>query len=171
MSALGQPTMGGFNFKPPAPYVASEPGEDGWCLRDAVCELFRWPRYSPEWCRFVEGPQGSDTLLLARHLGLTIFEFPHDWNDLITRTAHPGIAIFDFPAYRKSHAVYVYNVEALIHHWPKPLRPPARGDDRWVFWYGWPLEGKHLDRGPELGAVLVDERSSPHSMRLPDSWG
>ena len=163
MSTVGAPTMEGFEWSPSAPYIAIEPGENGWCLRDAVCKLFGWRPGSSEWFRFVEGPQGRDTPRLAAHLGLMNFEFPQDWNDLIKRTAHPGIAVFDFHVYRKSHAIYVYDVQALIHHWPRPLRPPATTDERWLFWYGWPLTYQHLIRGPELGAVLVDERQLPHN--------
>jgi hypothetical protein len=158
------PTMGGFEWSPSEPYVATEPGEDGWCVRDAVRELLGWAPGSREWTRFIEGPRGQDTPGLAKHLGLTTFEFQQDWNDLIQRTEHPGIAIFDFPAYRKSHAVYVCNIAALIHHWPKPLRPPATPDDRWLIWYGWPLHEQHLVRGAELGVVLVDERQLPRAL-------
>ena len=153
--------MDGFEWSPPAPYVPTEPGEDGWCVRDAVCEMFRWKYFSPEWCRFIEWPHERDVSRLAEHLGLTMFESPQNWNDLIAATAHPGIAFFDFPVQRKSHAIYVYNVEALIHHWPTAEGPPATADEDWLFWYGWPLHREHLERGPVLGAVLLDERQPP----------
>jgi hypothetical protein len=156
--------MDGFEWSPSVPFVPMELGEDGWCVRDAVCELFRWEPGSPEWCRFIEGPQGRDVPRLAEHIGLTTFEIPQNWNDLIGRTAHPGIAVFDFHVYHKSHAIYVYNVEALIHHWPTAEGPPATASERWLFWYGWPLRRLHLERGPVLGAVLLDERNPPHSL-------
>ena len=158
------PTMDGFKWSPPAPWVAMEPGEDGWCLRDAVCELFRWEPRSPEWHRFVEGPDGPDVPRLAEHLGLTTFQIPQNWNDLIVRTAHPGIAVFDFHAYRKSHAIYVSNAAALIHHWPVAEGPPATYGERRLFWCGWPLGREHLIRGPVLGEVLLDERQPPHAL-------
>lgn len=154
--------MDGFEWSSSVPYVPVEPGENGWCLRDAVCELFGWRPGSPEWFRFIEGPQGRDTPRLARHLGLTVFEIPPDWNDLLKRTAHPGIALFVFPAYRMSHAVYVYNVAALIHHWPRALGSPATASERWLFHYGWPLGSQYLRRRPELEVVLVDERRPAH---------
>lgn len=156
--------MNGFEWSPSVPCVAMGLGEDGWCLRDAICELFRWEPGSPDWSRFIEGPQGQDVPRLAKHLGLTTFEIPQNWNDLIARTAHPGIAVFDFPAYHKSHALYVYNVAALIHHWPIAEGPPATARERWLFWYGWPLTREYLVRGPELGAVLIDERHPPRAV-------
>lgn len=78
--------MDGFEWSPAAPYVATEPGEDGWCLRDAFCELLRWARGSAEWSRFtVEGTGGQDVSRLAEHLGLTVFDVPGDWNQPISR--------------------------------------------------------------------------------------
>jgi hypothetical protein len=153
--------MDGFEWSPPVPDVPLEPGEDGWYVRDAFSEMFRWESFSSEWCRFIEWPQRLDVSRLAKHLGLTMFESPQNWNDLIARTAHPGIAFFDFPGQRKSHAIYVYNVEALIDHWPTAEGPPATD---WLFWYGWPLHREHLEREPVLGAVLVDERQPPQDL-------
>jgi hypothetical protein len=97
VSIVGEPTMDGFKWSPSAPYVPAEPGEDGWCVRDAFCELLRWTPGSAEWSRFIEGPAGQDMPRLAGHLGLTVFEIPGDWNDLIERATHPGIALFEFP--------------------------------------------------------------------------
>jgi hypothetical protein len=105
--------MNGFDWSPAPPFVPAEPGEDGWCVRDAICELLRWVRGSAEWSRFVQGPRGRDVPRLASHLGLTNFEFPGDWNEYIKRMAHPGVAVFDFPAYEKSHAVYVHDVRVV----------------------------------------------------------
>jgi len=95
-------TMAGFEWSPTVPFVPMQPGEDGWCLQDALCGLFRWAPGSSEWSRFdAEGPAGKDIPRLATHLGLTAFVFPDDWNDLIARTAHPGVTLFVFPAYRQ----------------------------------------------------------------------
>jgi hypothetical protein len=156
--------MDGFEWSPPERHVPLEPGEDGWCVRDAVCEMFRWKSFSPEWRRFIEWPQGQDTSRLAEHLGLTMFESPQNWNDLIVRTAHPGIAFFDFPVEGKSHAIYVYDVGALIRHWPTVEGPPATPSEDWLFWYGWPLHREHLEQEPVLSAVLLDERQPPDDL-------
>jgi hypothetical protein len=153
--------MGGFEWSPPAPHVPMEPGEDGWCIRDAVCEMYRWKSFSPEWSRFIEWPQSRDVARLAGHLGLAMLESPQNWNDLIVRAAHPGIAFFDFPARGKSHAIYVYDVAALIQHWPTAEGPPTTD---WLFWYGWPLHREHLEQEPVLGAVLLDECQPPHDL-------
>jgi len=154
--------MDGFDWSPAPPFVPPEPGEDGWCVRDAICELLRWVRGSAEWSRFIQGPRGRDVPRLASHLGLTNFEFPGDWNEFIKRMAHPGVAVFDFPAYEKSHAVYVHDVRWLAHHWPRPGRPPASPHQRPLRWFGWPLGPQHVVRRPELAGVLVDERQPPH---------
>jgi hypothetical protein len=113
---------------------------------------------SDEWSRFIEAPAGRDLDRLAEHLGLTMFEFPRGWNQLIGRSAHPGIALFVFPDHRKSHAVCVDDIRWLLHHWPTPNGPPAAPGDRPLWRYGWPLGYEHLVRGPLLDAVIVDER-------------
>ena len=87
-------------------------------MRDAVCQLFGWRPGSENWRRFIEGPQGKDAPRLAEHVGLTEFQVPQDWNELIRRLAHPGVAVFDFHAYQKSHVVYVHDLRRLLHHWP-----------------------------------------------------
>jgi hypothetical protein len=55
----GQPTLDGFVWSPAPLYVAMEPGEGGWCVRDAFCPLFGWTPGSDEWWRFREGPAGA----------------------------------------------------------------------------------------------------------------
>jgi hypothetical protein len=49
------PTMAGFKWSATPPYVPTVPGEDGWCVRDAVSKLLGWERDSEEWSRFIEG--------------------------------------------------------------------------------------------------------------------
>lgn len=163
MAIVGEPTMDGFKFAPAPPYVPTEPGEDGWCVRNAFCELFQWVPGSEEWLRFdVEGPQGEDTRRLAEHLGLTLFDLPGDWNGLITDLDHPGVAVFDFPDYEKSHSIYVHDLRWLLHHWPTSDGLPSEETaDRHLISCGWPLFPQYVDRRPVLRAVIVDERQSP----------
>jgi hypothetical protein len=144
--------------------VPTEPGEEGWCVRDAFCELFGWEPGSDEWPRFIEASAGQDVPRLAEHLGLAVFEFPRDWHDLIGRSAHPGVALFAFPAYQKSHTVYVHDVQWLLHHWPTPAGQPAAPGERPLRKYGWPLGDQYLGRGPVLGAVILDECESPRAV-------
>lgn len=118
MSTPGIRSMVGFDWSPTPRYLPMKPGEDGWCMRDAICELSGWEPGSEEWYLFVEGPQGPDTPRLAEHLDLACFQVPQDWKALIGRLTHPGAAIFDFPAYQKSHVVYVHDLQWLMHHWP-----------------------------------------------------
>jgi hypothetical protein len=144
--------------------VATEPGEDGWCVRNAICKLFGWEPESDEWPRFIEAPAWQDMPRLAEHLGLTFFDFPRDWANLIGRMAHPGVAVFGFPEYEKSHTVDVHDIQWLLHHWPTLGGPPATPDERPLWKYGWPLGDQYLDRGPVLGAVIIDEREPPHAV-------
>lgn len=164
MKSNGSPAMAGFEWSPTTPYLATEEGEDGWCMRDAVCQLFGWRPGSENWRRFIEGPQGKDAPRLAEHVGLTEFQVPQDWNELIRRLAHPGVAVFDFHAYQKSHVVYVHDLRRLLHHWPACDGRPARPEDRPLWCYGWPLGREHMMRGPVLGAALIDERQPPHGV-------
>jgi hypothetical protein len=159
----GAPTMVGFEWSETEAFVPTVPGENGWCVRDAICQLFGWSSDSDEWKKFIEGPQGKDTDRLADHLGLTLFrvDVPQDFNQLITRLDHPGIAIFVFDEAEMSHVVYVPDLAWLTHHWPSIDGQPAKGEDRELRWYGWPLGPQHMARGPVLGAVLVDERLPP----------
>ena len=161
MTIDATPSMVGFDWHKTPGFVPTEEGEDGWCMRDAICQLFGWEPDSENGRLFIEGPQGQDTPRLAEHLGLTEFQVPQDWNELIRRLAHPGAAIFDFHAYRKSHVVYVHDLRWLLHHWPEIDGQPARPGDRPLWSYGWPLGREHMLRGPVLGAVLIDERQPP----------
>lgn len=156
------PTMEGFLWSPTTPYMPTEPGEDGWCVRNAISELLLWEPGGEEWRRFVEGPGWPDVRRLAEHLGLTLFEFPKDWNKLLTCLDHPGVAMFAFPGFKKSHVIYVHDIQWLLHHWPTPCGPPAQEtSQRHLVSYGWPLFPQHVDRRPELCAVIVDERQPP----------
>lgn len=162
----GEPTMDGFAWSPSPAYVPMEAGEDGWCMRDAVCRLFGWTPGSDEWLRFIEGPQGQDTPRLAEHLGLIELQIPQDWNNLIGRLSHPGVAVFDFYAYQKSHVVYVPDLRWLLHHWPTVDGKPARSGDRQLWSFGWPLGPEHMARRPVLGAVLIHEREAPRQLDM-----
>lgn len=163
MAIVGEPTMEGVVWSPAPRYVPMVPGEDGWCVRDAFCALFRWAYGSPEWCRFREGPAGRDVARLAEHLGLTLFDRPGDWDELFRRAAHPGIAWFVFLAFGKAHTVYVPDVRLLVYHWATLDGLPSEEADNYrLFSYGWPLGLEHMARGPELDAVLLDERQPPH---------
>ena len=161
-----KPTMAGFKWSETEPFVSPVEGANGWCVRDAVCQFFGWERDSEEWNRFIEGPQGEDVPRLAEHLGLTVFVVdaaaPDQWNQLITRLAHPGIAMFDFDGDEMSHWVYVHDVTWLTHHWPEIDGQPAKPGSRWLKSYGWPLGPEHMERGPVLRAVLLDEDQPPH---------
>jgi hypothetical protein len=161
MTTVDEPTMNGFVWSPAPPFVPTQPGENGYCLRDALCPLFDWEISSDEWLRFRNAPAGRDIPRLAEHLGLTVFEIHKEWNDLIGRIAHPGIVAFDFPAYQMSHVVYVHDLRWLFHHWSSDGRPHLATAERQLWWPGWPLGPEYMARGPELGAVLVDERQAP----------
>lgn len=158
------PTMAGFDWSPVPPFVPKVPGENGWCVRDAICELFGWEPGSENWSLFIEAPDPMDTPRLAERLGLTLFSIvPQDWNELITRLEHPGIAIFVFDEGELSHTVYVHDVAWLMHHWPKVDGQPATREDRQLRWYGWPLGMQYMKHGPVLGAVLINEHEPPHA--------
>jgi hypothetical protein len=154
--------MIGFEWSPvSAPALPeTEEGGDGWCVRNAFCELLGWERGSAEWGRFVEWPQGEDMPRLAAHLGMKVLrvEVAQEWNELIGKWAHPGIAFFDLPADQMSHVVYVPDVRWLLHHWPTPDGQPAERGSRQPLIYGWPLDNRYLERHPVLRAVIVDEQ-------------
>ena len=113
MAVDHSPAMAGFEWSPTSAYVPTEDGEDGWCVRNAIRELFLWVPEGEEWRQFIEGLEWPDTRRLAEHLGLTVFEFPEDWNKLLACLDHPGVAMFAFPDYEKSHVVYVHDIRWL----------------------------------------------------------
>jgi len=90
-------TMTGFEWFPRTIPAHRVPGSDGWCVRDAYCQLLTWP-----------------------HLGVAVFDvgIPEYWNELVGKLDHPGIAMFEIPSIAAGHAVYVHHVRALLHHWP-----------------------------------------------------
>lgn len=149
--------MTGFEWSPTgsAPVQLPEPGSDGWCVRDAVCELFGWPPGSEEWYRFIEFPNGRDIERMCTHLGLEMFTVtdPVEWNKLIKKLDHPGLASFVFPSVGAAHIVYVHHIHALLHHWPTRGRMNPE-----LLYAGWPLDSGHLKYGAELDTVIVDTR-------------
>ena len=50
------PAMARFEWSPAPGFVPTQAGEDGWCIRDAICQLFGWRPGLEEWLRFIEGP-------------------------------------------------------------------------------------------------------------------
>jgi hypothetical protein len=159
--ASSTPTMAGFDWSGASVDVPMEAGEDGWCLRDAICQLFGWNISSENRSLFVRWPKGTDDIRLTMYLGLTVFEVSHEhWDVLVSRAAHPGVARFIFPAYGKAHTVYVPDVRLLLRWWPTPDGRPSSQPSRRT---GWPLGPEHMKRGPLLGAVLIDEREPPRA--------
>lgn len=158
MTADHRPTMAGFAWSPAPAYVPAELGEDAWCVRDAICELLLWEPGGREWRQFVEGPGWPDMRRLAEHLGLTPFEVPEDWDKLLTCLDHPGVAMFAFADFTRPHVTYVPDIGWLRNHWPAPGGPPAEEtSERRLVSYGWPLPPRHVERGPVLCAVIIDE--------------
>ena len=134
------PTMAGFEWTHRNVLPSRPPLGDLWCLRDAVCELFRWPPGSAEWSRFVEAPEPHDVGRLFQHLGLQGYDpeyRPHAL-ELATRLDHPGIAFYRLHSIKMEHAVF----EGHIRH----LR-------------GLPQEYARLN--PEFFHLVVDDRQSP----------
>jgi len=152
--------MAGFEWSETPPYVPTVSGDNGWCVRDAVCQLFGWPPGSENWSAFIEGPQGEDTTRLADHLGLTLFDLtaPGAYDELSHRAAHPGVALFGFDEVDISHVVCVPDVRWLLRYWPTPDGRPNR---KTALSTGWPLGPQHMAHGPVLFALIIDERESP----------
>lgn len=105
--------MYGFQWSPTrfAPPPMS-PGDNGYCLRDAMCTLMAWPVGSDAWASFPEWPNAEDVLRLAEHLGLRFIDIPYEWRpdeDL----RHPGLVMtyrFEYSA-GGGHIRYVANLE------------------------------------------------------------
>ncbi|HEV2345153.1 MAG TPA: hypothetical protein VGS97_13735 [Actinocrinis sp.] len=155
--------MEGFEWTPAQP--VQFPGQvDGWCVRNAFCDLLGWAPDSEEADHFIESPKNSDLRRLCEHLGLEFFDLadPAQWNKLITTMDHPGIATFFFPSMGGGHSVYVHHVHALLHHWPTQDGLP-RTDLPVMNWprFGWPLGGGHLQFGPLLHTVVLDPQQPP----------
>lgn len=154
MTDNSTPSLEGFKWSPSKGYV-SDDDSDGWCVRDAFCQLFGWRCGSEEWSRFIKWPTGPDTFRLAGRLGLTLFEVvPEYWGEIFRRAAHPGVALFIFPRFGRSHTGYVPDVRWLLRYWPTPDGRPYRWPPRNT---GWPLGPEHMERKPVLKAVIIDE--------------
>jgi len=119
--------MMGFAWE--GPETAPPPPADGWCVRDAVCELFEWPVGSEEWRSFIQGPDGPDVDRLLAHLGLEDVEaadgegdveVPEEWLD------HPGLAFYAFPSARMSHVIYEAHLRREKGLHPAAPYPPDR---------------------------------------------
>lgn len=130
------PTMDGFTWTDPG-FHDSHMEANGWCLRDSVCQLFRWAPGSPDWNKFVENPSGVDAHRLFDYLGLTGFNpsgpHPEDWED------HPGVALYVMDDVRRSHVMYQPHVR-------RPL----------------PIPRQYRPHNPEYVWVAVDLRQPPH---------
>lgn len=109
-------TMAGFVWSTAGiPLPDGMPG-DGWCVRDAFCELFRWPRGGEEWAAFIEGPEADDVERLARHLGLEGgFDplYAPDAQRLGQIVDHPGISCWALHAIQTSHVVFEPHIRFL----------------------------------------------------------
>lgn len=72
-----------------------------------------------------------------------------------------------FPTYRKAHTIYVPDVSVLLYHWATSGGMPTMPfPGHRLFSYGWPLGDEHMARGPELDAVIVDERQLPRPFTM-----
>ena len=156
-------TMAGFEWSETPPYVPTVPGDNGWCVRDVVCQLFGWPPGSENWSAFIEGPQGEDTARLADHLGLTLLDLtaPGAYDEPSHHPAHPGVALFGLDKVGMSHVAYVADARWLLRYWPTPDGRPNRKP---ALSTGWPLGPQHMAHGPVLFAVIIDERESPRAV-------
>src|SRR6266849_3820739 len=92
----GKSTMAGFKWTHRELPTNPLPG-DGWCVRDAFCELFRWPPGSDEWNAFIEIPYHEDMPRLIEHLGLESYdpEYRPHAEKLAARLDHPGIVAYN----------------------------------------------------------------------------
>lgn len=87
------------------------PEQDGWCVRNAVCELMGWGLGSPEFLAFHEELSRDDADRLFDHLGLVRFEFDGDDREGALEAYkssfdHPGLAMWACPAAEMSHCTY-----------------------------------------------------------------
>jgi hypothetical protein len=85
-------SMVGFEWSPrmgQAPVFGT--GEDGWCVRDAICELLGWEPGSDEWLRFEESVAGPDIPRLFNHLELRDLnpQAPASWRALLALIPMP----------------------------------------------------------------------------------
>lgn len=161
------PTVLGFTWTArDEPPVLMPGAANGFCIRDAFCALLGWPLDSDEAASFPEYPPNSDTLRLAEHLGLRVFNLrePEQWNQMIANMDHPGVAIFYLHAVSAGHSAYVHHVHALMHHWPTRGGLPSTDSP----FMGWPLGADHIALRPELDFVIVDLREPQGESWSPD---
>jgi hypothetical protein len=138
------PTMRGFKWTSTPGKIPAELG-DGWCLRDAMCQLFGWSIGSKEWRAFIECPSAYDTERLCDHLGLEWYDPLHPPHIplLQARVEHPGAFVYVSGLWQLSHVIYEPHLR-----YPRWL-PPAYLD---------------VDPNWELLRCFVDVRQSPHPL-------
>ena len=89
---------------------------NGWCIRDAFCELLNWPEHSDEWNKFIEDPILNDVIRLGNRLGLHRLLWDtdeHRWlsdhpNSLRRKPIldHPGVVIFLLESLETFHCIF-----------------------------------------------------------------
>lgn len=164
--ATATPTMDGFEWTERPEPLTPDDGNDGYCLRDAVCQLYGWGPGSADREAFIREPAGGDSARFFEHLGLSFFDFAdwEQWKQLHQRLDHPGIALFGFPSVKLSHVVFVSWVEMVLHHWQRDGQPITV--DRPVF--GWPLGIEHLEHDPQLWGIVVHESRPGSNFAIPN---
>lgn len=139
---LDAPTLSGFQWDEPRPLPQWNSNDrDGWCVRDAFCQLFGWHRGSEEWNRFLEGITAGEMDRLTEYLGLYWFdpEYRPHREVLENSWDHPGVAVYAIHAHQLSHCIFEPH-----------LRYPRGLPEQY-----WALQ-------PELYRLIVDLRQPPH---------
>ncbi len=118
-------------------------GGDGWCVRDALSDLFGWPVGDSEWLSFIEAPEPADMDRLVDHLGLEWYDpdYADHVSRLTERVDHPGISCWKLHALQMGHVIY---------------QPHLR--------YERPLLQQYWPYKPERYRILVDVRQDPHPL-------
>jgi hypothetical protein len=146
--------MDGFTWTKPAASlnIPVVPGDDGWCVRDAICELLAWPRDSKNWRAFVEAPQSSDFHRLIDYLGLSWFDLYGP--QLVNNLVHPGILLYflECPGMPSdllmAHTVFETDLRRIVG-----------------------IPDNYAPYNPELVAVIVDIQQPPRERgRTEASW-
>ncbi len=98
---------------------------DGWCVRDAFCELMNWPENSDEWNRFVENPSFDDVIRLGNRLGLHRLFWDEktlcwrndnpDSHAIEPGLDHPGVVIFWLEPLETFHCSYSPDLRSYPH--------------------------------------------------------
>lgn len=122
-----------------SPLPPGAPG-DGFCVRDALSELFKWPVGGSDWLAFIEGPEAADLERLLSHLGLQAFDPDVEAEHLRPHLDHPGVSVWALHAIRLSHVLYEPHIR-----FPRPLPQ------------------QYLSYGPERFRVFVDLIQPPRS--------